>query len=409
MTTLFTIGVAWLAYVAIGYPLLVWLGGRLRPFRVAIAGDAYPSVSVLVSARNEEKDIAWKVQETLAWDYPPDKLEVLVASDASDDGTDAILAGIHNARFKYLRLERRGGKQVALNCLAEIASGDLLFFTDANTHIEAGALRRMVRYFADTRVGCVTGVEQTLSVGQESAMDTGGRRYFGYESWVNAAESSLGSVLVCDGSMFAIRRSLFEPLQPDIANDLELPLRIGGRGFAILFDPLLRSQEHSTASLRQEFARRRRICAQGLLGMWRLRHQLHGMRAWQFFSRKFLRWLMLVPLALLAISTAALASGNPYFAALLGAECVFFILASAGLLAAARGLNSGPLLSLPAYFLAINVAAIAGLLDAIRGRRFGVWEQPSLSRGFIPVEARKTPAGDPVTADAATRGGAGSR
>ncbi len=156
MNLLFWIGVGWLVYVHVGYPVLVALLRFVRQVRPAIREDFLPTVSVLIAARNEEKDIGWKVQETLGWNYPADRLEVLVASDASEDRTDQILGTINDARLRFVRMESRGGKNVALNRLAQLARGDLLFFTDANCHIDAGCLRKIVRHFADERVACVT-------------------------------------------------------------------------------------------------------------------------------------------------------------------------------------------------------------------------------------------------------------
>jgi cellulose synthase/poly-beta-1,6-N-acetylglucosamine synthase-like glycosyltransferase len=382
---IFWIGIVWLGYTYAGYPLLLGLITLMSRSRPLARNDYLPTVSVLVAARNEQSDIGWKIAETLRWDYPSDSLEVLVASDASDDRTDEIVRGIRDARLHFVRMEERSGKSRALNRLVQEAKGALLFFTDANTHIEPAALRRMVSYFADPSVGCVTGVEATPPKSQQDAMSSGGCAYLGYESWVNQLESKLGSVLVCDGSMFCMRKTLFAPLQPDIANDLESPLRVGGAHYAILFDPTLRSMERATPSWRQEFLRRHRICAQGLLGMWRLRHELRGLRGWQFVSRKFLRWMGLIPFLLILVSSLGLA-GAPLFACLAAVQCAFLVLALAGFITAIRGGNSAPVLSIPFYFILVNVAALCGLIDTLRGRRFGIWEQASLSRG-APVSA----------------------
>lgn len=369
-----------MAYVYFGYPVLVWILGRLRPFRPDVDSSFTPKVSVLIAARNEENDIGWKIQETLSWDYPTERLQVLVASDASTDGTDAVLDSIKDSRFSYVRMERRSGKQVALNRLAERATGDILFFTDANTHISPSTLRRMTSYFADPRVGCVTGTEQNIQTKHgEVPVSSGVRSYLGYESWINLQESRLGAVLVCDGSIFAMRRSAFSPLQPDIANDLESPLRIAGSGLAVLFDPELRSLECAVSSARQEFARRRRICGQGLLGMWRLRHCLTGLRLWQFLSRKFLRWLGLIPLVAVAVASFALRE-NPVFAFISMLLLVFLLLSSVGLVLNLTGLAGGRIFSFPFYFLLAHTAALLGLMDTCLGRRYGVWEMAVSSR-----------------------------
>lgn len=379
-TWVFWLGVAWLGYVYAGYPALLWCAGLLTPHNTPCGDPDSPKVSVLLSARNEQKDIGWKIAETLGWDYPAEKLEVLVASDASDDNTDEILKGVSDPRFRYIRLEPRRGKNEALNQLNEIATGELLFFSDANSHIEPSCVGRMVRHFADPKVGCVTGVERTIRDGEDSAVTTGTRASLGYEALVNELESRLGSVLVCDGSIFCIRRSLFHRLQPDLANDLELPLYIGAAGQKILFDPSIVSLERSTSSPREEFNRKRRICGQGILGMWRLQRCLRGLRAWQFFSRKLLRWFGAVPLVIILVSCAMLAA-NPFFRVVLALQAIFYGLAMAGWWSAARQRPGGSLTAFPFFFVLVHVAALVGVVEAGFGRRFSVWDSAVQSRG----------------------------
>lgn len=379
MTALFWIGILWIGYVYAGYPLVLALLARVRRVHPLMKDDFLPSVSVLISARNEEKDIGWKVRETLTWDYPRDRLELLVASDASEDRTEEILQAIKDPRLKLARMERRSGKGVALNRLAQLAQGELLFFTDANAHIPAHCLKRMVRHFADERVGCVTGMT-SAQPDAGLAIESGDRLYLGYETTISHLESQLGSVLVCDGAIFCIRRSLFQPVFPELANDLELPMRIGGAGYWVLHEPAAKVFEKETSSPQEEFARRRRICGQGLLAMWKFRRTLRGLRGWQFVSRKFFRWLTVVPLVLLLISSAALA-GQAFFALVLTLELVFYALAMVGWALALKDGKAGQAFSVPFFVMLGSVGAFVGVVDTCLGRRFAVWEVPTLSRG----------------------------
>ncbi len=376
----FWTGVAWLAYVYAGYPLCLWLIGRWRTFTPASGADYAPKVSVLMSARNEEKDIAWKVAETLGWNYPTDRLELIVASDASEDRTDDILKSIKDPRLKYVRMESRVGKNEALNRISQMATGDLLFFTDANSHIGGDCLRNMARHFGDSRVGCVTGMEKTLRDGEDQAVATGTQKYLEYEFLIINLESRLGSVLVCDGSIFCIRRELYVPLEPDLANDLELPLHIGSKGYAVLCEPSARSLEKATQSAREEFNRKRRICAQGMLGFWRLRHSIRGLRRWQFISRKLLRWLIPIPLAALLISNAFLVA-RPFFLVCLLLQCSAYVLALFGMIRESRGRRVQGFLAIPYYYLLVHVAAILGVFETTFGKRFAVWDVAAQSRG----------------------------
>lgn len=377
---IFWASASWLGYVYLGYPISLWLLGLVKRFEPSLKEGFLPSVTVLISARNEAKDIGWKVRETLAWDFPGDKLKILVASDASDDGTDDILAGIPDSRLAFIRLETRSGKNAALNRLASLATTDLLFFTDANTHIDSSCLRRMTRYFADPRVGCVTGVEVPEPARKQASISAGSNAYLGYESFLNLLESRIGSVLVCDGSIFCLRRALYVTSVPELANDLELPIHAGAAGGKLLYDPQARSSEHATSSAREEFARRRRICGQGFLGMWRLRGSLRGLRLWQFVTRKALRWLTLIPLLTAFLASATLIR-QPFFAVAFFAELLFIGLAFLGWMLALAGRDGGRLFSLPFYFMLSYIGAITGLIETCLGRRFHVWESPSLSRG----------------------------
>jgi len=386
MEILFGVSVLWIGYIYIGYPCCLWLLGLVHRFTPRMQDDFLPRVSVLISARNEERDIGWKVVETLSWDYPPNRLELLVASDASEDRTDEILQCLREPRLISARMNERVGKNEALNWLSKLATGDLLFFTDANSHIDRGCLRRMVRYFADPRVGCVTGAERSTNEDQKVAVVSGVGTYLGYESWIKRLESKLGSVLVCDGSIFCIRRELYTQLQPDLANDFELPVKAGSQGYALLYEPGAWSFEKATNSFPEEFHRKRRICAQGALGFWRLRKGLRGLRAWQFVSRKLLCWLALIPFALLLASSAWLAS-SPVFRFALMLQLVFYAVALAGWWLSSRGQLARRLVGLPFYFLLIDVAALTGVVESCFGQRFDVWEIASHSRGHETTTA----------------------
>jgi cellulose synthase/poly-beta-1,6-N-acetylglucosamine synthase-like glycosyltransferase len=376
---IFLTGVFWLAYVYAGYPVILAIIALFRRARPKHQAYYAPAVSVLISARDEEKDIGWKVRETLDWDYPG-KLEVLVASDASTDRTDEVLAEIRDPRLKWIRIEKRGGKGKALNELARMASGEIFFFTDANAHVEPQSLEKMVRHFSDPQVGCVTGDSWPISDRDRQVMDGGAGVYWGVESLVKNLESSIGSVLVCDGAIFCVRRSLYVPVDPELANDLESPMHVGDAGYWLLHEPGARVFEHETSSPKEEFGRRRRIAAQGALGMWRLRHTMHGLRGWQFFSHKFLRWLTPVPLALILIGSLGLA-GNRLFDLLIAAQVIFYAAAAAGSFYSRSGLPMNRLLAVPFYVLLCSLGTVAGFIDACRGRRFNVWEIPAMSRG----------------------------
>lgn len=386
MKTIFFIGVVWLAYVYAGYPILLALLAlkkRVRPL-IKYNERNTPSVSVLIAARNEERDIGWKIAETLAWDYPPEKLHILVASDASEDSTDEIVRKFSDARVTLVRMDRRSGKARALNRLAELSRSALLFFTDANAHIGPRALRLMVRHFDDSRIGCVTGDSRSIEEKNSPTVSTGASVYWSYETILKRLENGIGSVLVCDGAIFCMRAKLYQPLSANLANDLEIPMRVGAAGYWITHEPEALVFERDTTSPLEEFKRRRRMCAQGMLAVFTLRGAFCGMRGWQFVSHKLLRWLSLIPMLMILVSSAVLAKGSGFFLIVLALEGIFYALAGWGLImAASRRSVAGPS-AIPFYVVLGVIGALVGIGESLLGKRFDIWDIPKLSRGPAP-------------------------
>jgi cellulose synthase/poly-beta-1,6-N-acetylglucosamine synthase-like glycosyltransferase len=387
MILVFFAAAVWLFYIYAGYPLVLMILARRSYIRLLSSEKYLPLVSVLIAARNEAGDIGWKIAETLAWDYPEDKLEVLVASDASDDRTDEIVKAISDRRLTFIRMERRGGKVRALNRLAEIARGEILFFTDANAHIGPHALRLLVRHFADDRVGCVTGNSRSMAESEAQAVASTAGLYRRYESMLRNLESALGSVLNCDGAIFCMRAALYQRLSPELANDLETPMRLGAAGWKIVYEPEALVLERDTNSPMEEFKRQRRMCAQGMAAMFVLHGVFGGLRGWQFVSHKLLRWLSLIPMAAVLISSIALAHESMLYAGALIVQAMFYGMAAAGLAMAIAGREVARIVSVPFYVMLGLAAAQTGVLDAIFGRRFDVWESPMMSRGDAEAAA----------------------
>ena len=220
-------------------------------------------------------------------------------------------------------MDRRGGKARALNRLAELSQSTILFFTDANAHIAPHVLRLMVQHFADSRVGCVTGDSRSIEEKDRPAISKGASVYWGYETILKRLESRIGSVLVCDGAIFCMRAELYQPLSANLANDLEIPMRIAAAGHWVTHEPEALVFECDTTSPLEEFQRRRRMCAQGILAAFTLRGALRGLRGWQFVSHKFLRWLSLIPMLMILVSSAAFAKGSGFFMSMLALQISF--------------------------------------------------------------------------------------
>jgi cellulose synthase/poly-beta-1,6-N-acetylglucosamine synthase-like glycosyltransferase len=296
----------WVSAVAVAatyivYPVSIALIGasRRRHTKPDQPPEITPSVSVVVSAYNEAKVIREKINNLLALDYPAEKLQVLIISDASDDGTDGIVRSLEDPRVLLCRQETRRGKSSGLTRFVPRASGEILVFSDANSMYHPMAVRRLVRHFSDPSVGYVVGeqryAENGLTVAQSEAT------YERYEALIKEHESRVGSVVGGDGAIYAIRANLFRPLRADDISDLVNPLQIVVQGYRGVFEREAFCYENAAADYRGEFRRKARIVNRSLLGVMRHAQALNPARvgwfAYQLLLHKVVRWL--VPFILL--------------------------------------------------------------------------------------------------------------
>ncbi|HEV2060556.1 MAG TPA: glycosyltransferase family 2 protein [Solirubrobacteraceae bacterium] len=246
--------VALLVYAQVGYPLLLAALARLRRTRTpAPALDELPTVSLIVAAYDEATVIAAKVANALALDYPPERLEVVVASDGSTDATvlEARRAGAH----RVLDLER-GGKIRAQDAAVKRSRADVVAFSDANSIWEADALRELVGAFADARVGYACGQVRFVNDGDGTNQEG---LYWRYEMALRALESRLLSVTAGNGAIYATRREAYIEVDPIMGHDLSFPFNMVKRGWRAVYAPQARATEKMVPSIEGEFARKRRM------------------------------------------------------------------------------------------------------------------------------------------------------
>src|SRR5579864_2834063 len=318
-------------YPYIGYPLCVALlkGVRLRPVhRAAIT----PSVSVVISAFNEAPHIMSTVRNKLAQDYPPSLLDVMVASDASTDGTDELLTQLvqQESRVSFWRQEPRAGKTSALNAMIERARGEIVVFADANSMYRSDTVRRLVEYFSDPSVGYVSG--RMLYVdSQGSLVGDGCTAYMRYENALRAGESAIGSVAGVDGGVDTVRRALYKPMRPDQLPDFVLPLAVVEQGRRVVYAPDAVVQEEALSNESAEYRMRVRVALRALWALWDKRALLNPLRfplfSWQLASHKLLRYLSFLPLALAAFLNWLLLSRGWIYLTLAGGQVAIALLA----------------------------------------------------------------------------------
>jgi len=371
----FWFSVVVIGYVYAGYPFVMWLLARLKPAQPVVPATDQPAVSVIISAFNEEDVIGEKLANTLALNYPREKLHIIVASDGSTDRTDEIVAGFRTQGVRLIRVGGRQGKTAAQNAAVAAANGEILVFSDANALYDPDAVRRLVRHFAQADVGCVEGRRVDLSPG-ESATARHELTYRDVESRIKAWESRVLSCTGATGPIYAIRRSLYLPLDPEMISDLMEPLLVMCRhGKRHVFEPAAISRERVNGRMRDEFHRKVRIMTRCLNSL-RMAPQVvnpfrNGWFAVQVISHRLLRWLVPV-FALAAFAANVYLLPDPFYRMTLLLQLSFLLVAAIG--AALDRLNLGPaFLRLPHYFCAANLAALDAIGNCLLRKNIVTW------------------------------------
>ena len=364
------------AYTYLLYPAVLFLASsaaRLWP-RVRVAREAgSPSVSLIIPAHNEERHLPAKLANLAALEYPKDRLEVLFVSDGSTDATNDILGrAAAGGDITLLALPARGGKSSALNQAVPRARHDILVFSDAATLFAPDAVSKLVRHFADPRVGVVCGALQ-FQASAESRQTEG--LYWRYESLLRLMESRIGVTLTASGAIYALRRACFVPLSADtLVEDLVVPMTARRLGFRVLYDPEARGTDFAASTVAGEFSRRVRIATgsfRALGGL--LRSPLDPVTAFAFVSHKLLRWTLPFLLIGMLVTSAALLEA-PLYRALFVLQVLFYGWGLAGYLFRPR--IQGIRFALVAYYLlAIHLAFLVGFVRYLSGRREIEWRQ----------------------------------
>lgn len=385
---LFWLCVVGIFYVYAGYPLILTLLASFRP-RPGAYKPYLPTVTLLITAYNEQEVIAAKLENSLALDYLPERLQILVAADGCDDRTVEIIRSFAPRRVELSYDPDRRGKMAAINRAMPLVRHEILVFSDANNFYEASTLRELVKPFSDPMVGAVAGSKRIVK--EDSALGEADSLYWRYESFIKKQETRLGSCTGVSGEVFAIRRDLFEsPPDSVINDDFFLALSIIRRGFRLIYAPRACSRETVSLDERDEIVRRTRIIAgrYQILGMslGRLPYRQPSV-VWQIISHKFLR--PLVPFAMIGAFIASFISiiwvhpsgsypllylSLPYHWPIFILQLLFYLLAWLGRRVSPKS-SLGKLLYLPTFLVNSNYAALLGLLDYLTGKSTVIWKK----------------------------------
>jgi cellulose synthase/poly-beta-1,6-N-acetylglucosamine synthase-like glycosyltransferase len=380
----FWISLAAMTYTYFGYPvvlLLCYVWAQLRRDLRFLTGrrerrvrdlpeDEFPAVTFVIAAYNEEAVLPAKLRNLAALDYPRQKLEILFVSDASDDGTNQILASCPEVRL--IIQPARSGKPAALNVGVAAASNDILILSDAATLFAPDALRQLVRHFADPKVGAVCGALR-FEANTESRQTEG--VYWKYEGMLRLMEARLGATLTASGALYAMRRIAFKPFAPGtLIEDLIAPMNVRDAGLSVVYDPEAIATDVAAASVGGEFRRRVRIARGSFRALGQIfRLRLPPFTMFAFVSHKVLRWLVGHFALIMLLSSLFLLQYRVY-AILFAAQLAFLCWAAIGYLGRDRLRNVR--FALLGYFLfAMNLAFLIGFARSLGTAKEGTWQR----------------------------------
>jgi len=335
-----------------------------------------PSVTLLIPVYNEEAVIEKKIKNSLTLDYPKEKLEIVVASEA-DDGTNEIVEKFGSRGVKLFVYPGRKGKQNTIYRAVPKCSGEVIVFTDANGMFRKDAVRKLVQNFNDPHVGCVSGElryvnPQKTSIGESEGL------YWKYECLIKRLESRIQSVLGANGSIYAIRKKLYSPLSKYRGDDFELPIRVAQQGYGVVWEPEAISEEDASIATVEEFSRKIRIVAWVWRSVWvLLKDSLKKFRlllAFQLISHKILRWLVGFLMVLIFASNAFLL-GRAFYSVVFFGQVAFYSLAVFGYIQDRKGRCLNKAVNLAYYFCMVNLAAMLGVLKGMRGSQKPTWDK----------------------------------
>ncbi|MGH9838074.1 MAG: glycosyltransferase family 2 protein [Blastocatellia bacterium] len=372
---IFVFSILLIGYAYVGYPILMFLLSRL--FRQPVSRAMItPRVSMIIAARNEEEAIAAKIENALSLDYPSGKLEIIIASDASTDRTDEIVRGFAVRGVILHRQESRQGKTRSQHRAVSVSSGDILVFSDATTMYNPDVLHKIVRNFADPKVGCVGGQLEYVDT-QSSAVGKGCRSYWDYEKLLKQWESAFGSLIGVSGCLYAVRRSCHQKLASDMIDDFVIATEIHLQGLRTIYEPEAISKEDTNHRTPDEWRMRVRVIEQTMSVLHRYREALvphkHGAFAFQLICHKLLRYFVPGLLLVAFVANLFALKGNTVFLYIFIAQLAGYAAAFAGWIGDRSNVRMG-LFSVPYYFALVNLATVGAFFKFIRGESHVVWE-----------------------------------
>jgi len=376
---LFWVSLFLIFYAYVGYPVLITLLSLLVNNKVK-QKNIEPFVTLLITAFNEEKDIAQKIENSLALDYPKDKFEIVVASDGSTDATDEIVKGFEKNEtgvpVVLHRVEGRVGKTATQNSAARICQGEIIVFSDAASMYDRNAIRALVRNYADPAVGAVSGM-YTYEVVEGASTGLATKIFWNLENFIKSRQTKIKTITGCCGCIYSLRKELYTDLPATIISDLVEPLMILRKGYRIAFESEANAQEETAGKSTDEFKMRIRVIVRGMNGMLFVKDLFNPRKypfiAFQLISHKLLRWIVPAFAIIAFISNAFLFGTHIFYSLVFLGQVLFYGLAIAGFFMEKKGIHK-IYFYLPLYFCTVNLASLISIFKVMRRENIVTWE-----------------------------------
>lgn len=363
MKILFWISLFWVVYAYAGYMALLAIFGLFKRKKIT-KKDIQPDITMIITAYNEEKSMDKKIRNCLELDYPKERLEIIIVSDASTDKTEKIASRYKSERVSVLRMETRGGKTAAQNYAVGFAKGEILVFSDATTIYKKDALRKLVRNFSDEKIGIAAG-EEEFNRNKDSHINREVSLSWKYERILRRFENRFNSLIGVSGCIFAIRKNLYEKLNEGLIEDFALPLSVISKGYRVYLEKEAIGFEETAHKAKEEFKRKTRIVTNGINVLFNNRRLLNPFKNFKVFfqlvSHKVFRWLAPIFLFGLLASSAFLLNEGILYKFFFLAQISCYGLAIVGF-------------KIPFYFCLVNLAALVGIIKFLFGKNKVIWE-----------------------------------
>lgn len=332
-----------------------------------------PTVTLIITAYNEEKRIINKIENTLSLNYPKDKLQVLIASDGSTDSTIQVASNYSKSGVEILSFPERRGKEHAQKDAIGKAYGEILVFTDVATLLDPSGIDQIVSNFADPSVGCVSSEDRLIG---KDGKPSGEGAYVRYEMWLRRMESRVNTLVGLSGSFFAARKEVCRDFSGDMQSDFRTLLTSVKMGLRGVSDPEVLGFYQDLSNRTREFERKVRTVLRGLTVYFRHIELLnvfrYGLFSYQYLCHKLLRWLVPMFLCIAFISSLVLAFSSRVYLGILLAQAVFYGIAAWGW----KRVGDAPvrnLVKIPAYFMAVNASIAVAWWRYFRRQRVVMW------------------------------------